>query len=52
MLALPKNLWVELINFACYLQNKGPSKALVQITPSDVFFGNKLKAMLVASLGP
>jgi len=38
---LPKNLCVELINFACFLQNKGPSKALVQITPLDVFFGNK-----------
>jgi hypothetical protein len=37
----PKNLWVELINFACFSQNKGPSKALVQRTPLDVFYGIK-----------
>ncbi|KAA3487752.1 pleiotropic drug resistance protein 3-like [Gossypium australe] len=38
---LPKNFWAEAVNTTVYLQNRLPTKALVQKTPFEAWFGFK-----------
>lgn len=50
---LPNNLWAEAVNTTAYLQNKLPTKAVLDKTPFEVCLGLNLilhtKKSLVAS---
>lgn len=38
---LPKILWEEAVNYACYLKNRSPTRALNGMTPYEAFHGKK-----------
>ncbi|MCI73589.1 retrovirus-related pol polyprotein from transposon tnt 1-94, partial [Trifolium medium] len=38
---LPKELWGEAVNTACYVLNRCPTKRLNNVTPEECWSGNK-----------
>ena len=38
---LPKSLWEEAVNYACYLKNRSPTRALNGMTPYEALHGKK-----------
>ena len=50
-------LWVELVNYASYIQNRVPQNSIVRVTPFEALMGNNFRCLtfegfLLQGMGP
>ena len=48
---MPKNLWPEAVNYANFIKNRAPTKALERTTPFEAFWGHKPSAAHLQEFG-